>query len=350
MARTTQLAWLTATAAIALLAGCSQEPATSSSLDRQLFEEAGPVRVEVDDALLASCRLKPQPYQVRSGDVLELQMPAVVRTTPADAPDSVITMQCRVDAEGKIRLPVVGLLPVTGRTLDEIETSLADAYYPRFVVRRPTVVARVAEYRTSSVQVLGAVRQPGRYDLAHNEMTLVTALLKAGGIDDEGSAAIRIRRAGETAAQSRAVVLPVKGLDVPFADVALAEGDTVEVEPRPLDVFSVVGLVNRPGTYTYPHNADYTLLQAVAMAGGIDRVADPLYATVYRQAEDGSCVHSRFSLTELTSSPNGQVRLKPGDVVALEHTARTQTRVILAHVLRFTTGVNVGAGYTIGGN
>ena len=146
-------------------------------------------------------------------------------------------------------------------------------------------------------------------------------------------------------APTQTLVLPVRGLNIPFADVVLEEGDTVVVEPPREQSISVVGLVTRPGNMPYPPGAQYNLIQAIAFAGGLDLVADPRYVSVYRLAPDGEIVsttfqlvnpHHRQQLTESLSLP-----LRPGDVVSVEHTLRTRTNVFFDRVFRISLGLYV---------
>jgi hypothetical protein len=137
---------------------------------------------------------------------------------------------------------------------------------------------------------------------------------------------------------TQTLVLPVRGLNIPFADVVLEEGDTVVVEPPWEQSISIVGLVGRPGNMPYPSGVRYTLIQAIAFAGGLDLVADPRYVSVYRLAPDGQIVSITFQLV----NPRRQhqlmdalaIRLKPGDVVSVEHTPRTRTNVFFDRVFR----------------
>jgi protein involved in polysaccharide export with SLBB domain len=139
---------------------------------------------------------------------------------------------------------------------------------------------------------------------------------------------------------TQAVVLPVYGLNIPYTNVALHEGDTVVVERLRVPMFSVVGLVRSPGNFPYPPDTEFNLMQAVAFAGGLDPVADPRYATVYRLTADGSIVRVPFQLVkdgELTAAL--QTPIKPGDVVAIEHTPRTRRNTIFNNMVRFNTGL-----------
>ncbi|MFC1633547.1 SLBB domain-containing protein, partial [Planctomycetota bacterium] len=137
-------------------------------------------------------------------------------------------------------------------------------------------------------------------------------------------------------------VLPIKGLNIPFTDVVLQEGDSVIVERLQLPLFSVVGLVNKPGNFPYPPDAQYNLMQALAFAGGLDRSTEPRYATIYRLRPDNTIVSAIFEVvnigngTRLTEALN--TRIKAGDIIAVEHTPRTRTKLFLDTVFRINIG------------
>jgi protein involved in polysaccharide export with SLBB domain len=143
----------------------------------------------------------------------------------------------------------------------------------------------------------------------------------------------------------RAIVLPVKGLNIPFADVALDEGDTVIVEPLRVPVFSVVGLVNRPGNFPYPADERYNLMQALSFAGGLDRDTEPRYATIYRLKTDGTIASASFLVAnnatgaQLSGALN--IPIKPNDIVAVEHTQRTRTTAFLQRMFSIHVGAYV---------
>ncbi len=247
---------------------------------------------------------------------------------------------CRASESGGIHLPVVGQIPVAGKTLAEIETVVVAAYWPKYVAGRPSVMAKVAEYRTATVSVVGGVGEPGKYALRSDELSLLTLLKKAGGIVPEGAADIRIRRVGQPDG-AKPLVLPVSEQNVPFADIALTNGDTVEVQRLAPEVFTVVGLVNRAGVFPYPPNVSYTLQQALAIAGGIDSLADPRHTMVYRQDADGRIVTARFKLGGPALTQIAGVRIKPGDVITLKHTFRTRARSAFFNVFQIGAYVRI---------
>ncbi len=339
-------------AALFCVAGCLGGPTPSSAEELRAFEKAGPLRPEVDLARLVTAKLPAGPYRVVAGDVLELSMPAVMRVAAEELPERVEAYLCRVSEAGTIPLPVVGDLKAAGKTLSEIESATVAAYHPKYVVSRPAVVARVAEYRTTPVSVIGAVEEPGIYHLRSDEMSLVAALMKAGNILRDqygtrgGAGAIHIHRPGK-AGKTERLILPVKGLNVPFADVALKGGEIIEVERLEPRVFTVVGLVNKPVTQPYPPGARYNLLQALGFAGGMDATADPRYVKVYRQKADGEVIAGVFRIDGKNVAETSKVLLKPGDLVVVDNTPRTRARTALAQAFRMSTGFVVGATYNI---
>jgi len=358
------------------------------------FENAGPLQPEVDINRLVRAKIGTGPYRVVPNDLLELQIPAILRLVNVGQLDSRELLKpylCRVYDDGTITLPIIGKVQATGKTLAEIETIITNAYYPRwYSVKRPSIVARVLEYHTAKVSIVGAVRSPGTYELRSDQMSLVSLIMRAGGIVNDGAAVIRVthndqpdsaaRQEGDSISahlkhllnvlgpggatettdvtdsegrlgETEPIVLPVKGLNIPFADLALREGDAIEVERLELPLVTVVGLVNKPGNFPYPPDIQYNLMQALAFAGGFNQAAEPRYTTVYRQKADKTIVNATFKVidgSKLTYASN--VLIKPGDIVAVEHTPRTRTNLFLERVFRINMGLYVPISDIIGGD
>jgi protein involved in polysaccharide export with SLBB domain len=152
---------------------------------------------------------------------------------------------------------------------------------------------------------------------------------------------LRIQRITETsrARKSESLVLPVKGFNIPFVDIELQDGDSVIVERLQPPLFTVMGLVTRPGNFPYPPDVRYTLMQAMGFAGGLNQIAEPRYATIYRLKRDGTCVSATFPIkgkSKLADASN--TLIKPGDIVAVEHTPRTRTAMFLDRTFRVSIG------------
>jgi protein involved in polysaccharide export with SLBB domain len=177
-----------------LLSGCN--PRLSSPEELQQFNQANPLSSNLEFGYPSEEHGSPGPYRVVPGDVLEFQMPAVLRVISSDLPEWLKPTYGRTEAEpylarinqnGTITLPIVGELHVAGNTLAEIETIVIDAYYPKYVVSPPMVVCEVSKYQRDSERVfavVGLVNKSGVFpypaDVRYN---LMEALAFAGGLD-----------------------------------------------------------------------------------------------------------------------------------------------------------------------
>ena len=494
------------------LSGCGDRIRLPSPERLAAFENAGPSGPVVDMNEVVQASLPKGPYRVHVGDVLELQLPALLYPdVPATQPGAVgkNTHVSRVSDAGVITLPDGRQTRVEGKTLAQVEADVVGVYYPELVKTRPPVYVQVIEYAKSPVRIMGAVTNPGFYELRHDQMSLVRLLMEAGGIIGDGAAVIKVthnrqsgadpvesspasvstagslwrrtagpmrpsdgilragtpapvaylcferegplettgwlsvRRAGATvfrewldvgssrqrwaalgridaavgirgvaatdvklaglarlltvrphsnvhlvayeaprdwrrgdgdlfvtsldvgsaddvppvgssfdsgplAARSPAdsettVILPVKGMNIPFADVALQEGDSVVVERLTLQTISVLGLVASPGSFPYPPGVSYNLGEALALAGGLDLVAQPRYVSVYRPKADGTVASATFQFAkrkrqeQLTEALT--VAVKPGDIISVEHTPRTRANVFFDRIVRISLGM-----------
>lgn len=341
-----------------LTLGCGNHVRQPTQEQWQAFEKAGTIEPAIDMDRIEKAKLKTGPYRVVAGDVLEFTMPALLQAVTASEVKAAQNRSeldqpylCRVDDEGAITLPAIGSMLVGDRSLAEIEKQVTDAYRD-YVTLQPSVFVRVSEYETFKVYITGAVNRAGVYTLRADQMTLSYLLTQAGGISEAGAAVVRIVRSDASEGSldeevppcdphaEGVVVLPVVNADIPFRDAALDEGDTVVVEPIQMPVFSVLGLVNDPGNYPYPPGATYNVTQAIAFAGGLDPVAEPRHVTVYRLGEDDSILRMSLQLVKHNEFTDVLgTRIRPGDVVAVEHTVRTRVNTLIRNLVRINTGL-----------
>lgn len=179
---------------IFLFLGCN--PRLSSSGELQKFFQASPHDSESDFGYPSHIAGNHGPYRIIPGDVLELQMPAILRVISSDLPDWLRPAYGRTEAEpymvrvnqnGSITLPIVGELQVAGNTLAEIETIVVNAYYPKYVVTTPMVVCEVSKYQRESERVfavVGLVNKSGVFPYpADVQYNLMEAIAFAEGLD-----------------------------------------------------------------------------------------------------------------------------------------------------------------------
>lgn len=341
--------WTPLVVLAALAASCAAPRYPLEGAELQAFMEAGPVTPEFDQEQLLDAIAPPTEYRVVPGDLLLVRGPSTLFETGTPAPGTVSRIEsvdhyARVTKDGQISMPVVGTLDAAGKTLLELETSIADAAHPKYLRQRPAIVVQIEEPFTVPVTVYGAVDAPGIHRLASDQLTLSGALSAAGGIVKTGNLVVGARKitiySPEESDAPRTVALPIRGLNVPFYDAPLSGGERIEVERYEPDRFTVVGLVDNPGAHEYPPETQFNLMQALAIAGGVDRIADPPYATIFRKdLRTGEIIPATFQIKGDRLVEASALPIKPGDVISVGHTKGSWTRSFMATVLRFNFGV-----------
>lgn len=85
--------------------------------------------------------------------------------------------------------------------------------------------------------------------------------------------------------------------------------------------FTVLGQVNRPGTFEMPDEGPLSLLEAIGMAGGYSRIANPSKVTLKRTFPDGSEHIFRLDAKRMArESSTAPFLLKTGDTIVVEET------------------------------
>ncbi len=102
-----------------------------------------------------------------------------------------LTTEVKVSGDGKIAMPLVGVLEVRGLTVHETEelitNRLADGY-----LKNPRVSVLIARFR--NFFVLGEVKSPGGYPYQEG-LTVHKAVTMAGGFTDKASTGrIKVKR------------------------------------------------------------------------------------------------------------------------------------------------------------
>lgn len=98
-----------------------------------------------------------------------------------------LTSLSRVDARGRVNLPLIGEIAIGGLTVVEAQAAIENAYKDGRFLRNPQVTVSVEEYAPREVSIQGRIRNAGRYTLPiESTLTVVELVTKAGGIDDIG--------------------------------------------------------------------------------------------------------------------------------------------------------------------
>lgn len=89
-------------------------------------------------------------------------------------------LQNVIDGRGRITMPFIGMVNVSGKTTSDVERMLEQAYVEGGYFRKINVIVLAQETRYF---VRGEVRQQGRFPLS-GELTLMQAIATAGGFTD----------------------------------------------------------------------------------------------------------------------------------------------------------------------
>ena len=90
-----------------------------------------------------------------------------------------------VDASGNILMPLVGTVPVQGKTNIEVAADLTDRLGSKYL-QSPEVQVVVKSSPRQKITVDGAVKQPGQYSVV-GTTTLVQSIALAGGTSDDSN-------------------------------------------------------------------------------------------------------------------------------------------------------------------
>lgn len=305
-------------------------------------------------------------YRLQAGDLIEVTVPDLIDETHADP------MPTRVQEDGTIELPLVGAVLVADLSVPESEQAVARVFAERRILQRPRVVVSLREAAKAKINVLGAIRKAGQYELSGSEADLLSALVAAGGLTEDADTVIEVHRRalpppepGRIAATSTAYgprqrprlqrpraqqeqgvlrldLADEKAQQIIGRGIYLHNGDTVTVEQRTPKPVYVIGMVGKPGEYKMPVAYDLRVLDAVALAGGVDRMTLPDKAIVIRpQADQKSALAIRVDLNRAKRDMAQNLLLMPGDTVSVEETAGSFTRGLVRGAFRVGLGANV---------
>ncbi|HKX30679.1 MAG TPA: polysaccharide biosynthesis/export family protein [Blastocatellia bacterium] len=260
-------------------------------------------------------------YRVGPGDLLDIRVfghPELGR-------------EARITNQGRVRLPFIDELQVACRTEAQIAQLIVEKY--RKYLRDPQIDVFVKEYKSQPVAIIGAVSQPGRFQL-QRRARLLELLTFAGGPNPTSGGVVNIIRGSapdfcgaeenssppgipvEQTGPEQALLLSFKLPEVivgqPESNPFVRPGDIISV-PETDQVF-VIGYVVKPGAIAMRNKI--TLLQAVGMAGGFLADAAKGKVKVVRQ-EPGTNVRKEYlyNIDHIQKKQAEDVVLMPNDVI-----------------------------------
>jgi len=236
-------------------------------------------------------------YRIGARDVIEIHV--------EDAPELSITVP--VNADGTFLMPYLKRVKAEGKTSEELARQIADGLRGRYL-KDPNVLVAVKQFNSRSIFVLGAVRNPGVYQIEGKVSLLRLISLAGGPIENCGSIAFIIhesKAAQNPPAEQSGTPAPTaapastapasdetdydvrtvniagmfKGIGIDDSKSYLEPGDVVHIPKG--DVFFVAGEVNAPGSF--PLSDGTTIRQAIALSQGTTMNAALGKCVIFRQ-------------------------------------------------------------------
>jgi polysaccharide export outer membrane protein len=245
-----------------------------------------------------------------------------------------LTASTSIASDGSVVLPLLGLVPVSGKPLETVQAEIARRY--AHYIRSPQVHVALKTPVTARVSVIGEVHKPGAYPLTRKGMCLTEVLSDAGGRTPNASSRIILLPAPRITDQAPAISAnpptvslvslqsprETSGIEVDIEEltggvdqrpllIPLLPGDTVIVPEA--GNYEVDGEVNAPGSYKL--NSRASVISAIASARGFAYAAAVNNVEVIRDTGNGKKALITLDLEEVGLRGGQDVRLRNGDLV-----------------------------------
>ncbi|MGH7184031.1 MAG: SLBB domain-containing protein, partial [Nitrospiraceae bacterium] len=186
-------------------------------------------------------------YQLGPNDVVRIQVFG----------EEDLTVESKVGGDGIINFPLLGAVPIAGKTVNELQDYLAGRLAEGYV-RSPKVTVLLVRYRNFYVH--GEVRTPGGYPYEAG-LTVQKAISLAGGFTEKAET----RKIAATRVVGDRADTMILGMEAP-----ILPDDILAVEL--MQKIFVSGEVKSPGRY--PYEPGLTVQKALSMAGGLTERTD----------------------------------------------------------------------------
>jgi polysaccharide export outer membrane protein len=229
-----------------------------------------------------------------------------------------------VMADGTIHLPYAGTVQVSGMGSEEAERAIAEALRTRGIVKEPNVAVDVVTATNLQAYVLGEVRNPKSIPV-YAPVTISYVLGQVGGTT--GLAAFHLTIIHHSDESPTSVDYDPDTPTSAAMNTLVRAGDIVNVSR--MGVFFVVGEVIRAGVFPmggglsigaptaasgYGVVKHMTLLQAIAMAGGITPIAQRSKTRILRTV-DGKREEIIVDLLKLSRGEVADPLIHPDDII-----------------------------------
>lgn len=269
----------------------------------------GPMAAQVtQSATPARARVAPAPMPAGEGAEYRVGAEDVLKIAVLEAPE--LNQEVRVSATGEISVMLGGTFKVEGLTTRQVERALGDRLREKYI-RNPNVSVQVTEARSHTVSVMGAVKQPGVFEVRGSKSVLEVLALAEGLAEDAGDTLL-IVPADSTQPVAEVRLSALMAAKDGNLNVAVRPGDVVKVGRQ--GVIYVVGDVQKPGAFAL-QGGRRTALHALALSEGLTPTSAPKKATILRVNAQGDRDLLLVDLDSVMKGKSPDVALQPEDVL-----------------------------------
>ena len=324
------------------VAACSAVAAlraqVSGSTTAQQIPAAGVAPVNVA-ALPAGTDQPPQASTLEtaaSGAALLLDVGDVLEVQVFDTPE--LSGKFRVDSHGNLVLPVGGAIAVKGLAPEQVQTAIEERFRQRKILRDPHVEVFVLEYATQRVTVMGEVKMPGVYPIG-GKRGVLDLIAVAGGPTPAASKTALLTHQN---APGQAIPVDLSSASENLPQPQVEPGDRIVVTRA--GIVYVVGDVGRPGGYLMESKNNLSVLQALALAQGLNKTAK-LDAKLIRNTPAGR-TETDLPLKKIFANQAADPELQNDDILYVPVSGAKQwTEKGLTSVMQMAVGVVIYGRY-----
>lgn len=224
--------------------------------------------------------------------------------------DPTLNTKMTVTDDGRITMPLIGKVDVSGLTPTEVEQRIK-TLLEKFI-NKPDVSVTVLEAGSKPISVIGAVTRPGRIGITGN-IALIQAITQAGGLASGYGRTLYVLRTGANGLTEQ-IAIDIDDLMVngnPDLNLPLRANDVINVPIDSAINIYILGEVMHPGSVQFRRSQTPTLLQALSSAGGpTDRASN---GVVLKRVVNGSEKTFQYNFRKIIDGRQNDVVLMDGD-------------------------------------
>jgi polysaccharide export outer membrane protein len=244
----------------------------------------------------------------------------------------------RVSAAGKVTLPMIGEVNVSGMDEQSAARAIEAALLARGMLLHPLVSVLVTAYAGQDVSVLGEVTRPGVYPYTYHHR-LLDLISAASGLSPNAGRLVNVFHQGDPKT-AHPVVLDPSGTDTTSDhNPELNPGDTVQVSRAGL--VYVVGDVIRPGGFAVDPVQGLTVVQALSLAWGPTQNAAAGRAVLIREQKGGRTMIA-LNLKRMLHGQDPDQPIEDRDILYVpDSAAKNLVNRTLESAIQSTIGVTI---------